>query len=347
MSNKIDVHDQPDRFRVVKHSHVVPKVYLRGWERDGFICLTRVDGSPARDVSVRDAGVLKNFYRRTRPDGSTIYDIEWSLGHIENEVQPLLASLGTHWPLSLRDKATLAELFGFQLVRGAAFRDWHQGFIAASRESLLQEALAAYPGVASQISMPRAVSRAADMMSDDTNRLLRMLSLGHKVTAVLGSMHWTLLRFERPLIASSDEPVVVWPMQRRAAFPQANDRSVGILNSLEIRVPVAARLLLVMSWHDDVDGLARGRPDHARAANSFTIANSHNGWFAEPGSRPPTGQQRFLALTRQLLPHYDANAATASRRRQLISREIQPTLGSTPATAGRQEVPIVELMRSA
>ena len=344
MTSQRQLRGEPNHFQVVKHSHAVPKVYLRGWERDGRICLTLVDGSPPRDVSLRDAGVIKNLYRRTRPDSSTIYDIEWSLGHIEDVVRPLLTGLDSRWPLSLRDKATLAELFGFQLVRGAAFRDWHQGFIAASRVSLLEEALAKYPGVASEIAMPRAVARAAEQMSGDTHRLLRMLSLGHKVTAVMGSMHWTLLKFGRPLIAASDEPVVVWPLERQAAYPQANDWSVGILNALEVRVPVSARLLIVMSWRDDYDILMRGRPEHARAANGFTIANSHKGWFAEPGSSPPVSSQRFLPLSRQLLSCYDASAATASRRRQTISAQIQPILGSTPTTAGRQELSIVDVV---
>jgi len=30
-------------------------------------------------ISIRDAAVRKDFYKRTRPDGTVIYDVEWSL----------------------------------------------------------------------------------------------------------------------------------------------------------------------------------------------------------------------------------------------------------------------------
>ena len=79
------------------------------------------------EIPVSKAGVLKDFYRRTRRDGTVIYDIEWSLEQIERVVPPTLREIGTRWPLDPKEKALLAEFIGIQLVRGPRWRSWHLG----------------------------------------------------------------------------------------------------------------------------------------------------------------------------------------------------------------------------
>jgi hypothetical protein len=47
-----------------------------------------------------------------------------------------------------------------------------------------------------------------------TQRNLSMLVLSNRMTDVLASMHWTLIKFDQPVLALSDHPVVVWPINR-------------------------------------------------------------------------------------------------------------------------------------
>lgn len=51
-----------------------------------------------------------------------------------------------------------------------------------------------------------------DHLRASTQTLMGMLQLGAKVGCAVGSMCWTLIEFARPVLATCDHPVVVWPM---------------------------------------------------------------------------------------------------------------------------------------
>jgi hypothetical protein len=113
----------------VDRSHVVPAGYLRNFSQDDQIEVRLATDTSKRTVtSVKNAGVQKGFYKRTRPDGSRIDDIEWSLSHIEAVATPVLREIESHWPPDLPTKAMLAEFFGMQLIRGHRWRRWHETF---------------------------------------------------------------------------------------------------------------------------------------------------------------------------------------------------------------------------
>lgn len=78
-----------------------------------------------------------------------------------------------------------------------------------------------------------------------------MLSLGTKVTVILASMHWTLLEFSRPWLVTSDHPVVMWPLSERARTPQPTSMDAGVLETLEVRVPVSPHQAILMTWKDE------------------------------------------------------------------------------------------------
>jgi len=112
----------------VDRSHIVPRNYLDNFAIDGTIAM-RMAGWPAsKPVSTRGAAVRKSFYSRTRPDGSRIDDVEWSLALLEGVTAPLLRNIGTAWPLDRDTKTKLAELFAYQLIRGPQWKDWHENF---------------------------------------------------------------------------------------------------------------------------------------------------------------------------------------------------------------------------
>jgi len=307
----------------VDRSHIVPRNYLDNFAIDGTIAM-RMAGWPAsKPVSTRGAAVRKSFYSRTRPDGSRIDDVEWSLAQLEGVTAPLLRNIGTAWPLDRDTKTKLAELFAYQLIRGPQWKDWHENFT--------RRFTANYPRDAGRNAKDRvAIEMAGQNLLTDTSRLTRMLSLGTKITAILASMHWTLLEFNRPWVVTSDHPVVMWPLSEHARTPQSTSMDAGVLETLEVRVPVSPRRTILMTWSEDPDDESphvRGCRDHAANLNAFTIAQADRQWFHQPGAPTPIACGRLLPLSTQLIRGYTAAAANNSRRRGRTSAIVQPMVG--------------------
>jgi len=301
----------------VNRSHIVPKAYLRNFADDDQIGLRLVGEAASTTVSIDDAGVRRRYYRRTRQDGTPIDDIEWSLSHIEGAVVPLLREVEDRWPLTHRDKGTLAEFFGVQLVRGPRWMAWWKDRTTN--------------WVADQPDQSDADELEAALLGD-TNRLTQMLSVATKVGTALGSMHWALLTFRADLLASSDHPVVAWPLSyERALEPSAVGWHEGLLNILEARVALSPRLALLMTWVDDPDPQApivAGARQHAQNLNAFTVKNAERQWFHKPGTSPPRGSGKLLPLGPQVFARYSPEAALQSRRRAKASELINAAVGS-------------------
>jgi hypothetical protein len=205
-------------YPVVERAHVVPRCYLKQWARDERIGVRFVGTSTSKTIGLDSAAVRKRFYRRTRSDGSPIDDVEWSLSTNETAAAPLLSALREQWPLDLQAKSVLAGFFGLLLVRGPHWRNWHEDFtkqFVAEQQTAVQPALSDAPtvGVQSVLDGSSAEELKHHLLSD-TQRLVRMLSLARKIAGVVGSMHWALVEFHSPLVATSDHPVVVWPGER-------------------------------------------------------------------------------------------------------------------------------------
>jgi hypothetical protein len=113
-----------DRDPNVKNAHIVPQTYLRNWTIDDKIAVWLVpEGKRLPDQSVENVGTRRRFYRRTRPSsGEEIDDVEAMLGQGEAAATPLLRSFAQKWPLPTNEKIQLAELFGYQFLRGPRWK---------------------------------------------------------------------------------------------------------------------------------------------------------------------------------------------------------------------------------
>jgi len=260
----------------------------------------RLAGSSETHVTSIDNVATRNrYYRRTRPhSGEKIDDVEWSLSVLEDKVAPVIRTLacGGEWPLAREPKAKLAELFAFQLLRGPRWQAWAE---RRSREVLEREGLA------------RPL---------DTERLTLMLRLGHPVATLLGSMQWLLLEFRSPVVATSDQPIVVWPLELHARDPREPAPAFGFKPFLEVRVPLSPRLAIVMTWADEDDRGVLGTHEQAANLNAFTVAQADRQWFHLPGAVPPRAAGRLLPLAPRLVSGYGVTAVAASRRRAEATR---------------------------
>src|SRR4051812_15793398 len=104
------------RYPNVRKAHIVPVGYLKNWAINGKIA-RRKDGEPTSETKpVENVGWRKRAYERTRPSGTKIPDLEWSLSHIEDKAPAVLRAIDDLWPLDSYGKSVLAEFFGYQVV---------------------------------------------------------------------------------------------------------------------------------------------------------------------------------------------------------------------------------------
>jgi len=84
-------------------------MYLRAWAVAGSVRV-HVDGAQqCVSMKVANAGVRSRYYRRDRPDGSSIDDVEASLSVVEGAAATPLGEIIGGQPLTMERKAVLAQ----------------------------------------------------------------------------------------------------------------------------------------------------------------------------------------------------------------------------------------------
>jgi len=331
----------------VKNAHVVPRTYLENFaDENSRIAAVLVEDGRVVVRRVTKVGTRRRFYRRERPDGTQIDDIEKSLGDGEAAATPVLRSFADGWPLNTEEKVKLAELFAYQLLRGPRWKAEHAAFVSDVLAGWRREGKVKARGEQQEVT-DAEIDEAVSVFGTDTSRYISMLRLAPTLATVLGSMHWTLVDLRTPLIATSDHPVVLWPLSERSRRPQPTPVGIGVLACFEIRLPLSPRHLVLMTWLDAPDAeVARvsGARHHASNANAFTRAQGDQQWFHLPGTSPPIGSGRLLPLALELLDSYTFEAARTSRRRERTSSEVRAKTGRSLAD---REITIVRMDRTA
>ena len=301
----------------VEDGHIVPRTYQRPWENSARqVTVHRVGHVGHKLESTKNVATRGPFYRRSRPgSGIVIDDIEASLAHMENKSTPALRQVRSGGRLTEERKAALAQLFAAQILRGPIFGQAYEEASrsvveSAGRKSFKRDHLAAVDG-----NLEAARREVTDVLLNPTNRLVTMLTYVPKVAGILGLMRWNIFRFERPLLAYSDHPVVVWPMDVALTRPFAS-QALGPLGALEIRVPIAPDSAIVMNWIDrsDIDRL-RGTRWVAAQLNAFTVSQAEREWMHRLGAEPPRAEDIFAPLSKLVDPRYDRASCLGSARR--------------------------------
>ena len=316
----------------------MPRFHLRQFAVDDRITVHLVDENRAVTASTRDVAIRNQFYRRKRPDGTTIDDVEWSLAQLEDAVAPVLKSVRMLWPLELETKARLAELIAFQAVRGPRWLQWHHDFTKKAMEEQRQEAvLELESGLFVPVSRTQ-VDEMEERLLSDTERLLRMMGVANKLITIFGSMRWDLLVFDDDLLVLSDHPVVEWPLNLAARRAGHIPTGHGMLNVLEVRVPLSANSALLMTWFDssvDPDPIT-GTRAHAANLNALSIEQAEKQWLHAPGISPPVADGVIRPLAPELLPGYVPLVAESSTVRTEVSKRVNSRLGEE--TTGSAEI---------
>lgn len=307
----------------VKKGHIVPAVYLRNFAVDGKIAAYRVEGGRELIRKVEKAGRRYRPYRRLRQDGTPIDDIEWMLAELEGIAAPVLREFEDRWPLDGDDKQKLAELFAFQLLRGPRYK--------AEYEAMTQRFVDEWNQREDMKGLDHNESVAFDeALLSDSYRLTRMIAMGMTLTSILVSTHWTLVEFSSPVLATSDHPVVVWTGVQQLRPHAVKLHGVGILESLECRLPLSPTRGVLMTWADkpdDEEARVVGSHQHAMNFNAFTIANADREWFTLPGTSAPRAAGIVPPLSTQLVRGYTPDVARRSERRAQVSAHVREKVG--------------------
>lgn len=334
-------------------SRVVPRAYLRAWtDGSDVACVHPVtrSGAPGdetprpQEQGVADIAVRELSYSRARPDGETFHGVEWALDQGENASAPVPRRIRELWPLTRENKAAVAELLALQVVRGPREFARLDAIVEAELEVFAQ--FTDHPpgdGVIDGRLTNEALQQLREDMTGSTHRMARMLKHARMGTSIIGSMRWSLVEFDEPVLATSDHPVHLWPLDHRSLRPQAT-ATPGFRDTLEVRWPLGPSLALLATWQDIADNPdpLTGTEPLAVSLNTCVIAQAEEQWLHRPNARPPRREPSELLnpWSRYLFADYDARTANRSERRRQVAEILRPLLGSkTPQTAAEIAFP--------
>lgn len=312
-----------ETYSQVKKGHLVPRAYQALFAVDDQVAVHVPPRSDHVVMHVKDAGTRSRYYRRTRPDGTQIDDTEASLSVLEDKAIPVLKEVVDGATLTWERKAALAQLFAMQMVRVPAFfasrKQTIEGLVKSLSTDHVKPRLIEETGGDMQLIR----ERVTELFTDSTQRSKSMRTLSIKISAILGSMRWHVLRFDDPVVAYSDQPVVVWPLRCRAHQAPPPEPTFRPIEALEVAVPLSPHLILLMTWVDEPDRVHTSVDTcYAAAFNALVSAQADKQWMHYPNLEPPIAQGVIHPLSGGFESAYGPGAVEASDRRARTARYL-------------------------
>jgi hypothetical protein len=335
-------------FTEVKNAHIVPRFFLKNFATDEKVLLG-VDGTLLdHPISIDNAAVRTRFYRRIRPDGTPIYDIEWSLSQLESVIAPMMKNFQSEWPFTDREvKGAFAEFFAFQFVRGPRWKAWHESMARETIDWYRRDPEPVMHNGLWIATTHKQINETETRLLSETEWLTRMMVIANRLITTFGSMCWSLVEFDSPMLAISDHPVVAWPLGEPRRRPAPTPDGLGVMNFLEVRVPITPRLGLLMTWQDLADQVdpIRGSDDVAANFNAFTIANADRQWMQMPEAETPVASGYLDPLASELIAGYGPEelerCAVRRQVRQLLEEKQGEDIHEAVDEDGRMHAQIV------
>lgn len=205
-------------------NHLVTAAYLRGWVSPvtNKLRVHRLRGDQPVPASPRSVAYENAWWSK---DPVLNAAAEKACSRLETLVPPLLCPR-SQWPYHGVDRATLAEFIALHTLRTRAWRRWYE----QAREESIRTRSASWDLGQVRFEQFSAWART------DQERLNSFERILGSVATLLASMHWTLLAYDEPLLATSDQPVA--PMPLPPADGVAGFEAMpagGLLETLEIR----------------------------------------------------------------------------------------------------------------
>ncbi|MFC7361054.1 DUF4238 domain-containing protein [Nocardioides astragali] len=253
----------------VRRQHVVSRFYLNGFASDtGRVRRVSLPGESEHVLSTGDAAVIKDFYTITLPDGTQSDVFEKVFGEIEGPASEALRKLlsGT-WPITGDHRVALATWIALQHLRAEDVRA-SQGSMNAQFIRLIvgtagKEALRELIEGAESRDIPDAeldhewedITKPGgpDLVPDVKQHIGILMDLLPRMAAYLHDCHWTVFRFNRRSIVTSDHPVNLVPGDDHPEWS-----GVGIATAELFLIPLSRRAALTIQPHDRFPSLPPG-----------------------------------------------------------------------------------------
>ena len=303
--------------------HITSRFYIQNFGSDGKVmAFSKETGETERRNPV-SVGWRNKWWGR---DGELSAKVEAVLEPCETAAAPILLEFADRWPLNRTDRTTFAQLAAIHTVRGPA---WHNEWMRVASETV-------GAALRNEPTDPTVERGAGEVLFGNRLRIDVLTRQIPRVASLFASMHWSLISFDKPLLASGDQPIVVVPFLRsHETVPiEAIPRS-GFLNSVEIRLPISPYLLLLMTWLDDPEtgDIRSGTFAHAADVNRTTLAQADVEWFFRPGTRPPRIAPPLLSadcepISYSTVPGYTSRAVHRSRRRSAADQIIRDLIAT-------------------
>lgn len=253
----------------VRRQHVVSRFYLKGFASDAErIRRVTLPGDTTHVLSTRDASVIKDFYTVTLPDGTQSDMFEKAFSEVEGPAsEALRALLAGTWPITGNHRAALATWIALQHLRAEDVR--------ASQGNMSAELIRLIVGTAGKQALRERIEKAESRnvpddeldreweditkpggpeLTPNVNAHVRlMMDLLPGTAAYLHDCHWTVFRFKRRSIVTSDHPVSLVVGQDSPEW-----QGVGIATAELFLVPLSRRVALTIQPRDRFPPLPSG-----------------------------------------------------------------------------------------
>jgi hypothetical protein len=245
-----------------RRQHVVSNFYLKEFSDEANLVSRMVlPGIDRKVMATNNAAVVKDFYTLTLPDGTASDAFEQMLGKIENGAARSLRAVvhGGVWPIAGEQRQMLAAWIALQYLRSEAIRDSH----TETKAQMIRLAV----GISGKEALRQLISRCEgrsvddhelnfewdditkpsgpDLTGDPSVHVHTLLRLWVPTSARLVDSPWTLFRFNRRCLATSDNPVF---LSKSVDHPE--QLGVGVANAAGFTVPLSRRVGLVIGPRD-------------------------------------------------------------------------------------------------
>lgn len=294
-----------------RRHHTVPKFYLRGFADGDTLLTVPLPGDRRYKQSVSSASVETDFYALPgHEDGDDV--LERALADVETQAAAILARIGSGtWPLSPEDRQTLAFFIALQSTRTQSSR--------RTADSLEAQLARLQIGVGGRDVFERQLKEASPAITDDVvgrmwaeavrpegpalhvtsvNFAEQMLTTATQILPYLVGRPWTLVRFDRRSLVTSDHPVsLVAPADASPWEGVGHGTAAGIVMPLTRKLGLVMGDTMEFADHISVERVAAGELDMQLPLGSTQLErffNDHTVGFASKWLYLDPDDERFL-----------------------------------------------------
>lgn len=284
-----------------RRQHIVPKFYLKGFS-DTSEQIRRVElpGDRSYLLSITNASVIKDFYTIILPDGSESDAFERAFIEIEGAAaEAVRITTSGIWPLPPESRLALANWIALQHLRSEDIR--------ADQSAMTAQMVRLLVGISGKAALRQVIEKAEgrtlteeeldwewkditkpggpDLTPDVNQHMKLLLSMLDGTTRLIYDCHWTLYKFSRRVLITSDHPVSV---------VEKPGQPVGLATAEMFFAPLNRKLALTIRPRHRLPLEIRSIPDVvypgstllARTFNKETAARARRYIYHHPDDSP-------------------------------------------------------------